>query len=117
MGLNPISHYNPIIAPPNQNPRSATAYNIEWELAYVRWLYRPKRSLPQGPILLPNIDYLIDATTGFRVLSFMDAFSGDNQIKMLPDDKYKITFVTNQELYCYKVMSFGLKNVGTTYQD
>jgi hypothetical protein len=27
MGLNPIKHYNPIIAPPNQNPRSATGDN------------------------------------------------------------------------------------------
>ena len=31
-------------------------------------------------------------------------------------DQENTSFVTNQGLYCYKVMSFGLKNVGATYQ-
>ena len=46
----------------------------------------------------------------------MDAFSGYNQIKMNEDDQERTSFVTSQGLFCYKVMSFGLKNVGTTYQ-
>ena len=35
---------------------------------------------------------------------------------MFQPDKEKTTFITPHGLYCYKVMSFGLKNVGTTYQ-
>ena len=35
---------------------------------------------------------------------------------MYPKDEDKITFTTDCGLYCYKVMSFGLKNVGATYQ-
>ena len=46
----------------------------------------------------------------------MDAFSGYNQIKMEEADQEKTSFVTSQGLFCYKVMPFGLKNVGATYQ-
>ncbi|WJZ95993.1 hypothetical protein VitviT2T_014723 [Vitis vinifera] len=50
------------------------------------------------------------------MLSFLDAFSGYHQIPMSPSDEEKIAFITPHDLYCYKVMSFGLKNVGATYQ-
>ena len=46
----------------------------------------------------------------------MDAFIGYNQIHMKKENQEKIAFVTSQGLYCYKVMSFGLKNAGATYQ-
>jgi len=46
----------------------------------------------------------------------MDGFSGYNQIKMAPEDMEKTTFVTLWGTFCYKVMSFGLKNAGATYQ-
>ena len=46
----------------------------------------------------------------------MDVFSGYNKIKMAEEDHEKIAFITSQGLYCYKVMPFGLKNAGTTYQ-
>ena len=46
----------------------------------------------------------------------MDAFSGYNQIKMKEEDQEKTSFVTSQGLFCYKVMPFGLKNAGATYQ-
>ena len=65
---------------------------------------------------LPRIDTLVDSTARHELLSFMDAFSGYNQIKMKEEDQEKTSFVTSQGLFCYKVMSFGLKNVGATYQ-
>ena len=46
----------------------------------------------------------------------MDAFSGYNQIRMHPDNEEKMTFVTNRGLYCYKMMPFGLKNAGASFQ-
>ena len=46
----------------------------------------------------------------------MDAYSGYNQIRMHEPDQIKTTFVTDCGLYCYKVMPFGLKNAGATYQ-
>ena len=65
---------------------------------------------------LPRIDLVVDATAGHELLSFMDIFSGYNQINMDPDDQEKTSFVTAQGTYCYRVMPFGLKNVGATYQ-
>ncbi|RVW70030.1 Retrovirus-related Pol polyprotein from transposon 17.6 [Vitis vinifera] len=50
------------------------------------------------------------------MLSFLDAFSGYHQIPMSPDDEEKTAFITPHGLYCYKAMSFELKNVGATYQ-
>ena len=35
---------------------------------------------------------------------------------MKEEDQEKTAFLTNQGQYCYKVMLFGLKNVGPTYQ-
>ena len=65
---------------------------------------------------LPRIDQLVDSTARYKLLTFMDAFSGYNQIKMAKEDQEKIAFITSQGLYCYKVMPFGLKNAGATYQ-
>ena len=71
----------------------------------------PKDSFP-----LPRIDQLMDSTTRHKLLTFMDAFSGYNQIQMAEEDQKKTAFITNQGLYCYRVMPFGLKNTGATYQ-
>ena len=65
---------------------------------------------------LPRIDTLVDSTARHELLSFMDSFSGYNQIKMKEEDQEKTSFVTSQGLFCYKVMSFELKNTGATYQ-
>lgn len=35
---------------------------------------------------------------------------------MHPANAKKTAFITERETYCYKVMSFGLKNVSATYQ-
>ena len=65
---------------------------------------------------LPHIDTLVDNKTKNSLFSFMDGFSGYNQIRMALEDREKTTFVIMQGTFCYKVMFFGLKNVGVTYQ-
>ena len=71
----------------------------------------PKDSFP-----LPRIDQLVDLTAEHKLFTFMDAFSGYNQILMAEEDQEKTAFVTSQGLYYYRVMPFGLKNTGATYQ-
>ena len=71
----------------------------------------PKDSFP-----LPRIDQLVDATLGHALLSFMDAYSGYNLIPMYVPDQEHTSFIIDRGLYCYKVMLFGLKNTGATYQ-
>lgn len=74
------------------------------------------KACPKDSFPLPRIDLLVDSTAGHELLSFMDAFSGYNQIYMEEADQEKTAFITDQGLYCYKMMPFGLKNAGATYQ-
>ena len=74
------------------------------------------KTCPKDSFPLPRINKLVDSIAGHKLLTFMDAFSGYNQIKMAEEDQEKTTFITSQGLYCYKVMPFGLKNAGATYQ-
>ena len=71
----------------------------------------PKNSFP-----MPRIDQLVDATIGYSRISFLNAFQGYHRIPLTLDDKKKTTFVTPTGNYHYKVMPFGIKNVGSTYQ-
>src|SRR6187397_537040 len=66
--------------------------------------------------LLPKIESLVDSTTGDALMSFMDAYSGFHQIPLWKTDQEKTTFVTDQGLFCYTMMSFGLKNAPATFQ-
>ncbi|KAM2279795.1 hypothetical protein FF2_039791 [Malus domestica] len=65
---------------------------------------------------LPIIEIMVDTTTGHEALSFMDGSSGYNQIHMALKDEELTAFRTPKGIYCYKVMPFGLKNAGATYQ-
>ena len=74
------------------------------------------RVCPKDSYPLPHIDQLLDTTAGHKLLSFIDAFSRYNQIRMDDANQEKTSFVTSQGLFCYKVMPFDLKNAGATYQ-
>ena len=50
----------------------------------------PKDSFP-----IPKIDQLMDSMVGHKLLTFMDAFSGYNQIQMAEEDQEKIAFITS----------------------
>ncbi|XP_024190490.1 uncharacterized protein LOC112194490 [Rosa chinensis] len=71
---------------------------------------------PKDEFPLPITELLVDATTGYGALSFMDGFAGCNKIKMAPEDEELTAFRTPKGVYCYTIMPFGLKNAGATYQ-
>lgn len=71
----------------------------------------------------PNVDFsssfteiMIDATTRHVALSFIDGSYKYNQIKMTPDYAVHTSFQTPKGIFYCKVMSFGLKIAGATYQ-
>ena len=94
-----------------------TAQQI-WEFYYPNWLANVvmvkkangkwrmcmdftnlNKACPKDSYPLPRIDQLVDSTTDHQLLSFMDAFSGYNQIKMDEVDQEKMSFITNQGFF------------------
>lgn len=73
------------------------------------------KATPKEYYSLTKIDQLIDATTGWP-LSFLDAFSGYNQIKLVEEDQPKTSFITHRAVYAYRIVPMGSMNVGVTYQ-
>jgi hypothetical protein len=71
---------------------------------------------PKDPFRLSQIDQIIDSTAGSALLSFLDCYSGYHQIVLKEEDQSKTSFITPFSAYCYKTMSFGLKNADATYQ-
>jgi hypothetical protein len=74
------------------------------------------RHCPKDPFGLPRIDQIVDSTTGSALLSFLDCYSSYQQIALIKEDQSKTSFITPFGAYCYKTMSFGLKNARATYQ-
>ena len=74
------------------------------------------KACPKDLFPMPRIDQLVDAIAGHPRMSFLDAFQGYHQIPLAIVDQEKTAFVTPIGNYHYKVMPFGLKNVGSIYQ-
>jgi hypothetical protein len=72
--------------------------------------------IKEVPYPLPCIDQIVDSTAGCETLSFLDAYSGYQQIKMKESDQLATSFITPFGMYCYTTMPFGLRNTGATYQ-
>ncbi|CAL8174754.1 unnamed protein product [Prunus armeniaca] len=124
-GIDPeiISHrlsIDPAFKPICQKCRAydAERYATRWTSSrrLVSFVKLTIQACPKDSFSLPRIDQLIDSTAGHELLSFMDAYSGYNQIMMYPPNQEHTSFITDRGLYCYKVMPFDLKNAGATYQ-
>jgi hypothetical protein len=58
----------------------------------------------------------MDSTACIILLYFLNATQDDTKYNLNPDDEDKTMFITPHGIYYYKVMTFGLKNAGVTYQ-
>ena len=74
------------------------------------------KACPKDPFPMPRINHLVDATVSHPRMSFLNAFQGYHQILLAVDDQERTIFVTPIGNYHYKMMPFGLKNAGATYQ-
>ena len=65
---------------------------------------------------LPITDHVIERVAGKEAYSFLDGFSGYNQVSIKPEDWHKTSFATKWGIFAYRVMPFGLTNAPATFQ-
>ncbi|GJR21836.1 reverse transcriptase domain-containing protein [Tanacetum coccineum] len=74
------------------------------------------KACPKDLYLFSEINWKIELLMGFQYKCFLDAYKGYYQIQMTKKDEEKTAFHTEEGVFCYTKMPFGLKNAGATYQ-
>ncbi|GJU59297.1 reverse transcriptase domain-containing protein [Tanacetum coccineum] len=74
------------------------------------------KACPKDLYPLPEIDWKIESLMGFKYKCFLDAYKAYHQIQMTKKDEEKTAFHTDEGVFCYTKMPFGLKNAGATYR-
>ena len=62
------------------------------------------------------METLLQRVTSYGMMSLLDGFSGYNQVWVKKEDRHKTTFTTPWGTFEYIRMSFGLTNIGATFQ-
>lgn len=88
----------------------------ERQTPHVHKLHHLNKACPKDSFPLPHINSLVSSTARHEMMSITNAYLGYNQIFMHPDDHEKTTFIRGRRIYCFKVMSFRLKNAVAIYQ-
>ena len=96
------------------NPVVVKKHNDKWQVCVD--FTNLNRACPKDNFPLPQIDQLVNSAAGHERMSFLDVYYGYHQIPLFGPDQENTAFITTLGQYCYRVMPFGLKNAGTTYQ-
>ena len=105
----PVPHsewVSPIVMVPKKNGKIRICQDFRKLNAVTKKDYFP----------LPFTYSILDAVAGHECYSFLDGFSGYNQVQIAMEDRIKTTFTTDWGTYAYTVMSFGLCNAPATFQ-
>jgi hypothetical protein len=71
----------------------------------------------KGSISFTFLEYsILDSIARHEMCSFMDGYSDYRHVKMVEEDKDKITFISKWATYAYDIMPFGLCNAHVTFQ-
>nr|GEZ81532.1 reverse transcriptase domain-containing protein [Tanacetum cinerariifolium] len=101
--------------PATSNERVLSCVNAE-EKIIVNDKYPDQTAYPKDCYPLLEIDWKIESLSGFLLKCSLDAYKGYHQIQIAEEDEDKTTFYAGEGVFCYKKMSFGLKNAVATYQ-
>jgi hypothetical protein len=74
------------------------------------------KAFPKDNLPTTFIDQIVDECACCEVFSFINGFSGYNQIQIKPEDKHKMIFICPWVTFAYQKMCFGLKNVGAIFK-
>ncbi|GKV50784.1 hypothetical protein SLEP1_g57479 [Rubroshorea leprosula] len=74
------------------------------------------QACPKDCYPMLSIDKLVETASGKERLSLLDVYFGYHQVLMALEDEEKTSFYAGDEIYCYVMMPFSLKNAGATYQ-
>ena len=95
------------------NPVVVRKDNGKWRLC-IDFIDLNKECL-KDPFPLTCIEQIVDSTSRYDLLSFLDAYSGYHQIFMSKEDEEKRSFIIPCGTYYFVCMPFGLKSVGSTF--
>ncbi|GKV48654.1 hypothetical protein SLEP1_g55455 [Rubroshorea leprosula] len=100
---------------PEDETRATPGEDVEEQMANGKWrMCIDYTNLNQACLKdcyqIPNIDKLVEAASGNERLSLLDAYSSYHQVPMAHEDEEKTSFYASDEIYCYVMMPFSLKN-------
>ncbi|MCO5596986.1 hypothetical protein L7F22_051058 [Adiantum nelumboides] len=105
----PIEHsewVSPIVIVPKKNGKLRVCVDLKKVNAATRRDHYP----------LPYLEHVLERVVGKEAYSFLDGYSGYNQIIIALENQAKTTFIIEFGMFAFRVMAFVLTNVPATFQ-